>query len=70
MPCWNSAGNVASDSSGTPSAFSPAKLSATASETGRAGSNVSTGSSSGISRRSSSRPARRSSIRSARYAPA
>ena len=38
MPCWNSAGKVASDCSGTPSACSPAKLSPTPSETGRAGS--------------------------------
>ena len=66
MPCWNCSGNVASDSAGTPSACSPWKLRATASETGRAGSNEATGSSRGISRRSSSRPACRSSIRSAR----
>ena len=66
MPCWNSGGKLASDSAGTPSASSPAKLSPTPSDTGRPGSNQATGSSRGISRRSSSRPERRSSMRSAR----
>ena len=70
MPCWNSGGNVASDSAGTPIASSPAKLRATPSDTGRPGSNEETGSSSGISRRSSSRAACRSSMRNAQYAPA
>ena len=66
MPCWNSGGKLASDSAGTPSASSPAKLRPTPSDTGRPGSNRATGSSRGISRRSSSRPERRSSMRSAR----
>ena len=37
MPCWNSGGKLASESSGTPSALSPWKLSATASDTGVVG---------------------------------
>ena len=63
MPCWNSGGKLASDSSGTPSALSPWKLSATASDTGRSGSKEAAESRCGISRRSSSRPACRSSMR-------